>query len=212
MFNKQFNHSQTSLFDGADSQVKGHESMSHAAFVEIIRMNQDDIKNLEINYRFQTTRFGNTLLASTSLGICYLGFFDHEKDALSELKNRFPSGNFTEQVDEFQQNALLFFENDWSKQKPIQVHLLGTDFQLNVWEMLLKIPLGATVSYGELATALQMPNGSRAVGTAIGKNPIAYLIPCHRVVQTSGALGGYMWGLDRKKEILMWERSLIFKS
>lgn len=212
MFNKQFNHSQTSLFDGVDSQVQGHESMSHDAFVEIIRMNQDDIKNLKINYTFQTTRFGNTLFASTSFGICYLGFIDHEKDALSELKNRFPSGIFIEQVDEFQQNALLFLENDWSKLKPIQVHLLGTDFQLNVWEMLLKIPVGALVSYGELATALQMPNGSRAVGTAIGKNPIAYLIPCHRVVQASGALGGYMWGLDRKKEILLWESSLFFKS
>ncbi|MNT75939.1 Methylated-DNA--protein-cysteine methyltransferase [compost metagenome] len=104
-----------------------------------------------------------------------------------------------------QQNALYIFSHDWSKLNQVKLHLKGTEFQLKVWEALLKIPMGKLATYGNLAKQLQNPNASRAVGTAIGDNPVAFLIPCHRVIQSSGALGGYHWGLNRKTAMIGWE-------
>jgi AraC family transcriptional regulator of adaptative response/methylated-DNA-[protein]-cysteine methyltransferase len=106
-----------------------------------------------------------------------------------------------------QQNALFIFQNDWSKLPEIKLHLKGTDFQLKVWENLLKIPMGSLSTYGNLAEKIGNPNASRAVGTATGNNPVAYLIPCHRVIQSTGNLGGYRWGNTRKTAIIGWEAS-----
>jgi AraC family transcriptional regulator of adaptative response/methylated-DNA-[protein]-cysteine methyltransferase len=104
-----------------------------------------------------------------------------------------------------QQNAVRIFSGDWSELQQIKLHLKGTAFQLKVWETLLKIPFGQLTTYGTIATQLNKPNASRAVGTAVGSNPVAFLIPCHRVIQATGSLGGYMWGETRKTAIIGWE-------
>ncbi|HLW30052.1 MAG TPA: methylated-DNA--[protein]-cysteine S-methyltransferase, partial [Brumimicrobium sp.] len=104
-----------------------------------------------------------------------------------------------------QKCSILFFSQDWARIKKIKLHIKGTDFQLKVWKTLLEIPLGKLSTYGEIAQHIQKPKAARAVGTAIGSNPIAFLIPCHRVVQSSGGIGGYMWGADRKVKIINWE-------
>ena len=138
-----------------------------------------------------------------------MGFSDNKETAFSELKNRFPNATFIEQTDEIQQDALKFHTNDWNEINSIKLHLKGTDFQLKVWEALLKIPTGNLTTYGDLAKAIEKPKASRAVGTAIGNNPIAFIIPCHRVIRSTGMLGGYMWGTTRKTALIGWEASKI---
>ena len=130
---------------------------------------------------------------------------ENEEKALADLQQHFPNSNFKQMVDLIQQNALYIFTHDWSKLSQIKLHLKGTEFQLKVWETLLKIPMGKLSTYGSIAEKIQSPNASRAVGTAIGSNPVAFLIPCHRVIQSSGAFGGYMWGATRKTAIIGWE-------
>ncbi len=134
-----------------------------------------------------------------------MAFNEDEANALHDLKERFPNATFQRKLDLLQQNALFIFQNDWSKLGEIKLHLKGTDFQLKVWESLLKIPMGQLSTYGNLAEQIGNPKASRAVGTAIGSNPVAFLIPCHRVIQSSGNFGGYMWGPTRKTAIIGWE-------
>jgi len=166
-------------------------------------------KNLSINFSFAESPFGTLMVASTPKGICALTFEDNENTALHNLKNKFPNARFQQRLDSIQQNALLIFQNDWSQLPKIRLHLKGTDFQLKVWESLLKIPLGSLSTYGKLAEKIGHPNASRAVGTAIGSNPIAFLIPCHRVIQATGNFGGNMWGNTRKTAIIGWEGAKI---
>lgn len=106
---------------------------------------------------------------------------------------------------------MFIFQNDWSKLQQIKLHLKGTEFQLKVWEVLLKVPMGKLATYGTIAEQLGNPNASRAVGTAIGSNPVAFLIPYHRVIQSTGIFGGYMWGNTRKTAIIGWEGANIEK-
>lgn len=134
-----------------------------------------------------------------------MAFYEEEQQAMETLKAKFPNASFTRKLDLIQQNALFIFQNDWSKLNEIKLHLKGTDFQLKVWETLLKIPMGQLATYGAIAQQIEKPNASRAVGTAIGSNPVAFLIPCHRVIQATGAIGGYMWGTARKTAIIGWE-------
>ncbi len=134
-----------------------------------------------------------------------MGFSDEEGAAFNDLKRRFPNANFTNQTDTIQQNAVKIYSQDWSELDEIKLHLKGTDFQLKVWETLLKIPTGNLATYGSIAKEIERPKASRAVGTAIGNNPIAFLIPCHRVIQSTGLFGGYMWGSPRKTAIIGWE-------
>jgi AraC family transcriptional regulator of adaptative response/methylated-DNA-[protein]-cysteine methyltransferase len=138
-----------------------------------------------------------------------MGFSDNKQIAFSELVKRFPKASFIQQTDDIQQNALQIYTQDWSKIDKIKLHLKGTDFQLKVWEALLKIPTGDLATYGNIARLIRKPKASRAVGTAIGSNPVAYLIPCHRVIQSTGIFGGYMWGTTRKTAIIGWEASKI---
>jgi AraC family transcriptional regulator, regulatory protein of adaptative response / methylated-DNA-[protein]-cysteine methyltransferase len=138
-----------------------------------------------------------------------MAFTDEKDRALDELIEKYPAASLTEKSDEFQKNALDFFDDDWSKPQKMKLHLKGTAFQLKVWETLLKIPTGQLTTYGELAKSIDKPKASRAVGTAIGNNPIAFLIPCHRVIQSSGLLGGYMWGTNRKAAIIGWEAAQL---
>src|SRR5690606_14054888 len=113
----------------------------------------------------------------TEKGVCYLAFEDNAEIALNDLTAKFPNAVFQRKLDLLQQNALFIFQNDWSKLGEIKLHLKGTDFQLKVWESLLKIPMGKLYTYSNIAKRIGHPNASRAVGTAIGSNPVAFLIP-----------------------------------
>jgi AraC family transcriptional regulator of adaptative response/methylated-DNA-[protein]-cysteine methyltransferase len=134
-----------------------------------------------------------------------MAFEDDKKVAIQVLKKKFPNAQFIERRDEMQLNAQRVFRPDWKDLDEIKLHLFGTPFQLKVWEALLKIPTGSLSTYGAIAKEIETPKSSRAVGTAIGNNPVAYLIPCHRVIRSNGHLGGYMWGLNRKQALIAWE-------
>ena len=181
----------------------------HDLFVNIEGMTPGEYKkggqNLAINYSFSGTLFGDVIVASTAKGICYLAFIDCVELGLAELKKQFPNACYQEKLDRNQENTLCIFQNDWRELNDIKLHLKGTDFQLKVWQALLTIPEGGLVTYGNIARRITQPTASRAVGTAIGSNPIAFLIPCHRVIQSSGNTGGYRWNPIRKKAIIGWE-------
>jgi AraC family transcriptional regulator of adaptative response/methylated-DNA-[protein]-cysteine methyltransferase len=200
---------QATLFDTALETGLSGTGRLHDLFVNIEGMTpaeyKNGAKNLFINYSFAESPFGNLIVASTPKGVCYMAFGDDEENALNDLKQKFPNATFQRKLDLIQQNALFIFQNDWSKLPEIKLHLKGTDFQLKVWETLLKIPMGKLSTYGSIAEKIGNTNASRAVGTAIGSNPVAFLIPCHRVIQSSGNIGGYMWGSTRKTAIIGWE-------
>lgn len=200
---------QATLFDTAYETGLSSTSRLHDLFVNIEGMTPAEYKNggkdLYINYSFAESPFGNLIVASTQKGICHMAFEDNEEKALDDLKSDFPNAIFQRKLDLIQQNALFIFQNDWSRPGEIKLHLKGTDFQLKVWETLLKIPMGQLSTYGNIAKQIGNPKASRAVGTAIGSNPVAFLIPCHRVIQASGKFGGYMWGNTRKTAMIGWE-------
>ncbi len=197
------------LFEAAHETGLSGTSRLHDLFINIEGMTPAEYKNggkdLIINYSFTESPFGNLIIASTPKGVCHMAFYDNDEIALSTLKAKFPNAVFNNKSDLFQKNALFIFNNDWSKLPEIKLHLRGTDFQLKVWEALLKIPMGQLSTYGTIAAAIQKPTASRAIGTAIGSNPVAFLIPCHRVIQSTGNIGGYMWGNTRKTAIIGWE-------
>lgn len=198
-----------SVSDAAFETGLSGSSRLHDLFINIEGMTPGEYKNggksMVINYSFAESPFGNLIIAATQKGICHMAFEEHEGKALDKLRIKFPNATFVRKLDLIQQHALFIFQNDWSKLPEIKLHLKGTDFQLKVWESLLKIPFGKLSTYGKIAQAIDNPNASRAVGTAIGYNPVAFLIPCHRVIQSSGIFGGYMWGTTRKAAIIGWE-------
>lgn len=202
---------QATLFDTAFETGLSSTSRLHDLFVNIEGMTPAEYKNggknLHINYSFAESPFGSLVVASTHKGVCYMAFEDNEEKALSDLTAAFPNAKFQRKLDLFQQNALFVFQNNWNKLNEIKLHLKGTDFQLKVWETLLKVPMGKLSTYGSIAERIGKPNASRAVGSAIGSNPVAFLIPCHRVIQSSGTFGGYIWGTTRKTAIIGWERA-----
>lgn len=185
----------------------------HDLFIQIEGMTPAEYKhggkNLSIHFNYNSSPFGDILVASTPKGICHLAFYDDEQDAFASLQNHFPNAKFIQRTDSIQKNALSIFSLELSKLPEVKLHLKGSEFQLKVWQALLKIPLGQLSTYGSIAKSIENPNASRAVGTAIGSNPIAFLIPCHRVIQSSGLIGGYMWGNTRKTAIIAWEGAKI---
>lgn len=203
-----------SLFDATFETGLSSTSRLHDLFVKIEGMSPAEYKNggksLNINYSFSESPFGKVITASTEKGICYMAFENDTNKALGDLIFKFPNASFFEKQDEFQINALSIFNKDWMKLNTIKLHLKGTDFQLKVWESLLTIPMGKLSTYGNLAEKIGHSKASRAVGTAIGSNPVAFLIPCHRVIQSSGNIGGYRWGSERKQLIVGWESSRVY--
>lgn len=199
---------QLSLFDTAYETGLSGTSRLHDLFINIEGMTPAEYKNggqyLSINYHLASSPFGQLLIASTSRGICFMVFEDDKTKAFNKLKAAFPNASFTPKQDVLQQNALSLFEKTLPL-STIKLHLKASDFQLKVWESLLKIPSGRLCSYGHIAQLIGKPAAARAVGTAIGSNPVAYLIPCHRVIQSSGETGQYRWGALRKKAIIGWE-------
>ena len=185
-------------------------SRLHDLFIHIEGMTpgeyKDGGKRLHICYSHAETLFGNVLIASTPKGICHLSFLmDDGFSPEQEILGRFPAATLEQKTDLHQQQALKMFRDDWSDLGRIKLHLKGTPFQIKVWNALLQIPSGALKSYSNIAGEIGDPKASRAVGTAIGSNPVAYLIPCHRVITSSGLTGGYHWGVDRKSAIIGWE-------
>jgi AraC family transcriptional regulator, regulatory protein of adaptative response / methylated-DNA-[protein]-cysteine methyltransferase len=197
------------LFDAALETGLSGTGRLHDLFVKIEGMTPGEYKNggedLRINYSFYHSPFGEMLMASTTKGICSMAFIETEEEGMTSLYNQFPKARLIEARDELQQNAVSIFANDWKELRSIKLHLKGTPFQLKVWEALLKVPMGKLTTYGKIANEIQNDKASRAVGTAIGSNPIAFLIPCHRVIQSTGITGGYMWGPTRKRAIIAWE-------
>ncbi|AWH83681.1 cysteine methyltransferase [Flavobacterium album] len=197
-----------SLFEAAHETGLSGTGRLHDLFVNLEGMTPGEYKNggenLAINFSFAKTPFGTVLSAATPKGICHLAFADDRDEAIGTLMRKFPNAVYNETTDEMQQQALQAFSNS-SSSKAIRLHLKGTPFQLKVWEALLRIPSGQLVTYGSLAGTIGSPKASRAVGSAVGDNPAAYIIPCHRVIQSSGILGNYHWGANRKGAMIGWE-------
>ena len=163
---------------------------------------------LEINYGFHDSLFGRALVMATPRGLCGLAFADNgeERATLLDMTRRWPDAAYTEDAAATAPYAARAFDStQWKPDQPLRVVLIGTDFEVRVWEGLLTIPLGRLNSYSGLAAQIGKANAPRAVGAAIGKNPISFVVPCHRVIGKSGALTGYHWGLTRKRAMLGWE-------
>lgn len=210
---KMLKDSQATLFDTAFESGLSGTGRLHDLFINIEGMTPGEYKNggeqLHINYSFADTLFGRSLIASTSKGICYIAFNEDENAEFGSLKAKFPRAQYQQETDTFQQEVLQLFVQHWSQPQQLKLHLKGTDFQLKVWESLLKIPLGRLSTYGSIAGSIGLPSASRAVGTAVGANPVAFLIPCHRVIQSTGIFGQYRWGSIRKQAMIGWEAAQL---
>lgn len=162
-----------------------------------------------IHYGFFTSPFGKVVVASTERGICHLAFCANEKEGSEELVLQYPNARFFERPEPVHQDAMAVISHDKVHPHEIKLHLKGSSFQLKVWEALVQIPAGQLTSYGQVANLIQRPKAFRAVGTAVGENAVAYIIPCHRVIQSSGALGQYHWGSNRKAAMIGWESANV---
>lgn len=200
-----------SLMDTAYDTGLSGSSRLHDLFVTLEGMTPGEYKQggkgLTLNYGFYPTPFGLVIAASTSKGLCHLAFVQDKLDALTELKQGFPQATYHAQSDAFHQAVVEFFQGD--SPTALTLHLPGTPFQLKVWESLLKIPQGGLSTYGEIARSMGHAKAARAVGSALAQNPVAYLIPCHRVIQSTGHFGQYRWGATRKAAILGWEAAQV---
>lgn len=178
----------------------------HDLFVTIEGMTPGEYshggESLTIDYGFEETPFGLVIAAATEKGLCHLSFANSQDDSLADLIRRFPNAVYRPAQSAHIHAGLAFFRQDWRQLSRVKLHLKGTPFQLKVWQSLLRIPEGQLTTYGALARRIDQPTASRAVGTAIGNNPVAVLIPCHRVIQNSGHFGAYRWGTTRKLALI----------
>lgn len=201
------------LFDAANEVGLSTASRLHDLFVTIEGMTPGEYKNggasLTINYSFADTPFGVVIIGSTEKGICHMTFADEgEEGAFERMKSSLPNAAYRRHTDRNQQNALFVFTQDWSRLDEIKLHLRGTDFQLKVWNTLLQVPSGGLSTYSDLALKAGHERAQRAVGTALGNNPVVLLIPCHRVIQSTGIIGNYRYGATRKNAIIGWEAAM----
>ena len=184
-------------------------------FVTIEAMSPGEFKSggagLVIHYGIHNTPFGQALIATTLRGVCNLHFIEPKGQLSAEiLEQSWPKAEIINDTQATQPLCSAIFGTTTSKdKKPLTLLIKGTNFQIQVWRALLQLPFGSLTTYKTIANMIDRPTATRAVGTAIGKNPIGYLIPCHRVIRSSGELGGYLWGLDRKLTILGWEASRL---
>lgn len=163
---------------------------------------------LSITYGFSPSPFGQALLLLTPRGLCGLAFADQggEDAAFEDMRRRWPNAHYTRDDAAVAPLAARIFDPArWRAEEPLRIILIGTDFEVRVWQGLLKIPFAATSTYSTLAQGIQKPQAARAVGAAVGRNPLSFVVPCHRVLGKSGALTGYHWGLTRKRAMLGWE-------
>jgi AraC family transcriptional regulator of adaptative response/methylated-DNA-[protein]-cysteine methyltransferase len=163
---------------------------------------------LTMSYGFHPSPFGTALVMTTQRGLAGLAFADpgEEQAALADMKGRWPEANIVEDRARTTALARRIFDTDlWRADRPLRVVLIGTDFEVRVWETLLKIPMGRAMTYSDIARKVGATKAARAVGAAVGKNPLSFVVPCHRVLGKHGALTGYHWGLTRKRAMLGWE-------
>ena len=163
---------------------------------------------LVMRYSFHISPFGLALIMVTDRGLAGLAFSDsgNERACLEDMTCRWPNAQFIEDPQATGAYAARIFErSNWSSDQPLRVVLIGSDFQLRVWESLLKIPMGRAVTYSDIASDIGQPTAMRAVGAAVGRNPISFVVPCHRALGKNGQLTGYHWGLTRKRAMLGWE-------
>ncbi len=178
-----------------------HEAMSPGAY-------KSRGAGLLMRHGFHVSPFGLALVMTTDRGLAGLAFCDPggEEAALADMTGRWPNATYVEDLAATAPHAARIFDpGRWRGEEPLRVVLIGTDFQVRVWEALLRIPLGRAKPYSTIAAEIGAPKASRAVGAAIGANPISFVVPCHRAVGKSGALTGYHWGLTRKRAMLGWE-------
>ena len=176
---------------------------SYKADHQICRIIPEEESGIAIRYNTYESQFGATLIASTAKGICFLSFGE-KKMMEQELKQRFPEADPVEEKAEIHATALSLLSCSDSNLS-VPLHIKGTDFQLKVWNALLLIPFGEKCSYKQIAEVIGKPKAVRAVGTAVGRNPVSYLIPCHRVLRSDNRLGGYHWGPELKVMMLQYE-------
>jgi AraC family transcriptional regulator of adaptative response/methylated-DNA-[protein]-cysteine methyltransferase len=168
-------------------------------------------EGVEMAYGFHASPFGDTLLIATDRGVAGLAFVNEDigqsrEDALADMMQRWPKAHYVAAPEKTAPHArVIFGDAPTSKEQPVRLVMIGTDFDVRVWEALLKIPLGRAVSYTDIARHIGSPSASRAVGSAVGRNPISFVVPCHRVLRGDGSLGGYHWGLTRKRALIGWE-------
>jgi AraC family transcriptional regulator of adaptative response/methylated-DNA-[protein]-cysteine methyltransferase len=165
-------------------------------------------EGLTVAYGFHPSLFGTALVMATDRGLCGLAFSDlgKEREALADMHRRWPKAACVEDSARTAPLAARIFDKKlWRPDRPLRVVLIGTDFEVRVWETLLRIPMGRATTYSDIAGTLGAPKAARAVGSAVGRNPISFVVPCHRVLGKSGELTGYHWGLTRKRAMLGWE-------
>jgi AraC family transcriptional regulator of adaptative response/methylated-DNA-[protein]-cysteine methyltransferase len=207
-----------SVLDAAYQVGLSGGSRLHDLFVSHEAMTPGDYKRrgegLEMAYGFHASPFGEALLIATDRGVAGLAFVDEDKgqtreDALADMMQRWPKARYVEATKKIAPHARQIFASEWSGDQPVRLVMIGTDFDVRVWETLLKIPMGRAVSYTDIARHIGAPSASRAVGSAVGRNPLSFVVPCHRVLRGDGSLGGYHWGLTRKRALIGWETGRV---
>ncbi|WP_295853244.1 bifunctional helix-turn-helix domain-containing protein/methylated-DNA--[protein]-cysteine S-methyltransferase [Tardiphaga sp.] len=205
-----------SVLDAAlDSGLSGPGRL-HDLFVTHEAMSPGEWKTggagMELRYGFHPCPFGSAIVISSERGLAGLAFADpgEEQPAFDDMARRWPRATFIADTAGTAAMARRIFDASlWKPEQPLRVLLIGTDFEVRVWETLLKIPMGRAVCYSDIATKIERPKASRAVGAAVGKNPISFVVPCHRALGKSGALTGYHWGITRKQAMIGWEAGQV---
>lgn len=204
-----------SVLDVSDSLGLSGSSRLHDHFVDLDAVTPGEYKRkgqgLVIEHGVHETPFGHLFVAVTARGVCRMDFLDNDdaQPVLGNLSEAWPLARLVENPASTRAPVDIMLASQSAPEKRIPLHVRGTNFQMAVWRALLRIPPGSALSYSHIASALGCPGSARAVGNAVGANPVAFLIPCHRVIQQSGALGGYRWGPSRKEAIQVWERVQI---
>jgi AraC family transcriptional regulator of adaptative response/methylated-DNA-[protein]-cysteine methyltransferase len=199
------------LLEVSDSLGLSSGSRLYDHFVQLEAVTPGEFKmggaGLTIDHAVHDTPFGKAFIAATGRGICKIAFMDYSevKEQLTGLTKQWPHAALRENRQRMRAIVNAMFGEEKNLDRPLSLHVSGTNYQVSVWKALLQIPPGAVTSYSRVATAIGRPNTARAVGLAVGANPVAFLIPCHRVIQQSGKLGGYHWGETRKHAIHAWE-------
>jgi AraC family transcriptional regulator of adaptative response/methylated-DNA-[protein]-cysteine methyltransferase len=168
-------------------------------------------EGLTIRYGYHPSPFGAALVLATERGLAGLAFADEgeEKASLADMMRRWPKAAYVEDQTATAPLARRIFDpRQWRPEMPLRVVLIGSDFEVRVWETLLTVPFGRATTYSEVARRIDRPGAARAVGAAVGRNPVSFVVPCHRVLGRSGSLTGYHWGLTRKRAILGWEAGI----
>ncbi|RBP16502.1 AraC family transcriptional regulator of adaptative response/methylated-DNA-[protein]-cysteine methyltransferase [Roseiarcus fermentans] len=207
----------TSVLDAAYDVGLSGPSRLHDLFVAHEALTPGDYRrdDLTLRYGFHDSPFGEAIVVAAPRGMAGLGFVDEgdRASALADMRARWPRAQFVEDGEATAPYAARAFDSrQWRPDAPLRIVMIGSDFEVRVWETLLSVPMGCATTYSDIAVRLGKPTAARAVGAAVGKNPISFVVPCHRVLGRSGALTGYHWGLARKQAIIGWEAGRVARA